>query len=899
MIEERRTKGARFRTDALQPPSREVRRRRLRASLLALMITSAAIVAIEPRANAASSATSPSWEVDVSTYVDVRPTPTGDVLTNPGACGPVDNLDSILKVGSAGDIRWRVNAHGSCSVSVSDSADVTYLSRVEPDVGTRVVEARGPAGEILWSRIAGWSPIWARPVIGRDGNPYFSVQRAHPGFLVGLDRNTGEQILDVPFQATELGAYDGGLVGAANATVRYIGYDGEQIGSYSQPGGGFVISAAGRAVGPDGTAFISGVTACPGPAILSKFTPAGLQWTWRGTDQLPCGLFGSGNGFDVAATPDGGVVVSYWRRDLTPVTAEVVSIGPDGSLRWQELVDAPAGTSGGAQLRVDNKGTVVAAYRRNHPCANNPARICVGTGIQSWTVTTGLQLHPTMTLSGPSNEYALHTFAIVPGHVVLSTNDINSAQADRVVGLSLPLIGADYQLGKLGAPVVSASLLATQTLGASSLPVVVETTPEVDAVEFDVSVTAPSRLVRGPLTKVGELGGRLIWTANVPTGERGVHHVTVRAHAAQAWTPFQPTTPAMFITKSAPPVPQVKLVRVSGNEGNLNERNVVELDASATNDDGGAKNLSFQWFGPTKGDPVDPLGFRAEGVKVTHYSVPEGPQTFILHVRDEDGNLGIARIPVCIACAARHVEVSNQDGTRAPLITGSASDFQTNGDGGTFRLSVRSERAVQWMNLVAETTKRAALSPPPGLVSPSDVWAWLGVLPGGQSADYYVSAGSVGSGVTVMASAGGSAMMWWTLFNTVAAVGGVRFEQVAKADPSRLYRVAKVIMQSTHVAFVSAAAEKGDVWGVARGVSSIIAGDSGVQHALIDLFASMGIATTQGAIKSFVTPLRLFGVAADVYRGLTELVADLYGPGSPATSVTALVQYGSDYKTKG
>jgi hypothetical protein len=332
------------------------------------------------------------WSFPVSAGGQMTVAPNGTVLDG----------EDCVELNPGGTELWSLTttlgfAQG-CWDSVADSAGNTYVLD-ENAKHELAIQSVDPIGNMRWGTTTGGRGPWrTTPVLGANGDVYFSVSGGKGTSVIGVDEQTGALTLEKSFDdVTGLYAYVNGLVVVDGPRqVDYLNYDGTVIHEYSTGSAISASTAYANAGGADGTVFLvgyEGSCSATSHASVEKLTPGGLAWTWTDPAQYCEGPL-------LAATPDGGVVFGrYPSIDFT-------SIDLGGKKRWSHEVTGPTGGvelgAGSPTLPVDVNGIVVLFSRVYYPCELGPSKECRGSQVDYLSETTGQPVLPQQLITASS-----------------------------------------------------------------------------------------------------------------------------------------------------------------------------------------------------------------------------------------------------------------------------------------------------------------------------------------------------------------------------------------------------------------------------------------------------------------------------------------------------------------
>lgn len=405
------------------------------------------------------------WVEPMGDDGQILPAPDGSIITT--KCSFHNNTDADVpyafqQLGFDGSLTWRRPSDGAdCLANIRDASGNDYAF-VTDSVGAHI-ESVNAGGMVRWLSAPLGNNIdrvyYATPALGTNGDVYFAVYNSFgDGYLAGVNEVTGAVTLDTSSAGgfpLFLGAYKSGLVVVNGSTVEYVGYDGTVTDSFASP----VDAPCGaEALGANGTVFIGGAPAGTDCGSMYKYevaeiTPSGVQWTWQDSAaNAAC------NNSQIAATPDGGVVVDETQATPSGNTcsatgAVVYSINSSGQVRWYQTLSTTTSTFAGSPL-VDTNGVVAIPTFASYPCTINAGNTCTEMQILFASQTSSAQSLPTITASDESAS-SLGSWgpyvAIGPNRVYVDAapyldNTTYPADGDGLAALAATGLGEDYRL---------------------------------------------------------------------------------------------------------------------------------------------------------------------------------------------------------------------------------------------------------------------------------------------------------------------------------------------------------------------------------------------------------------------------------------------------------------------
>jgi hypothetical protein len=363
-----------------------------------------------------------------------------------------DLLDvECADLSSGGSELWKLpNVAGSpqnCYYAVTDTEGNSYIFGLN-EKGESAVESVDSAGKARWTTTTGSYSQWrTTPVLGSNGDVYFSAFNGRSSEVLGLDEHTGAITLEDKFtDVTGLYAYAGGLVVVStDRDIEYLGYDGTVEHVYNTGPAISAYEAYSNSGGANGTVFVAGYgNGCGSSshASVEKVTPTGVAWTWTDTAEY-C------NPTLLAATPDGGVIFA---REKTNPSADYTSISPAGIERWTDVETGPTGTAeyGGIYpVRVDVNGVVALPAGVSYSCTRQPSEECPGAQVEYLTEGTGAPALPPLLITGSAEGgFSLISVATDTERIYLSGEAIedNVPVETAIFAFAVPGLGKDYQL---------------------------------------------------------------------------------------------------------------------------------------------------------------------------------------------------------------------------------------------------------------------------------------------------------------------------------------------------------------------------------------------------------------------------------------------------------------------
>jgi hypothetical protein len=411
---------------------------RVRPSTGLLAITLAATLSLGFPAADQADVPGASWTDALGSAGPIAVAPNGNVLTSD--CNDVARSGSYV---------WRlpdVSAQPpSCGgAGITDSEGNSYVMTIDSSSGEAVAESLDPSGAVRWKTLTnGFVPFRTGPVLGADGDVYFSAWDGGNPKVLGYDEKTGAKTFEQSYEdVTGLHAWTGGLVIVdTDSRIAYVRYDGSLEDEYSTGEPISAYEAYSNAGGANGTVFVAGYDGgCDSAshASVEEVTPAGVAWTW--TDPATyCSQTG------LAATTDGGVVLA---RD--DGGAEFTSLNAAGTTRWTQHPSGPIGPATGAgyfPVRVDARGVVALPTMIIYHCAAQPTEECSGDQVEFATQQTGATAAAPVQLTGGTEfGYTLSSIAIDAGRLYAdgSIDEMNNPAS--LASFAVPNLAVDYQL---------------------------------------------------------------------------------------------------------------------------------------------------------------------------------------------------------------------------------------------------------------------------------------------------------------------------------------------------------------------------------------------------------------------------------------------------------------------
>jgi hypothetical protein len=323
------------------------------------------------------------------------------------------------------------------------------------------IRSIGPSGRPRWtspdleSDITSTDHDYDSPVIGHDGNVYFSARNGFRGYVVRADADTGtvRTLKDLRSDAyVGLSAYNKGLaLTGGRGSVEYVDYSGDSIAHYDPPVGDLytVPLNAGDSAGEVYVAGRSRASGCSGSAsgddlfIVAKYAPSGRQWTWSVPSWSGC--------WQGTATPmpDGAVLVTYVDDHGD---GRAAAIGADGTELWEH----PAlGNGYLVRPAVDINGVVAVPNTEQYDCITRPER-CQRLRIDFLDSKTGIPRMSPIWVRGETAAVRVGTGAIPFPRIALGKdrlyveaqpewgNTSPSTLASGLASISVPGLGEDY-----------------------------------------------------------------------------------------------------------------------------------------------------------------------------------------------------------------------------------------------------------------------------------------------------------------------------------------------------------------------------------------------------------------------------------------------------------------------
>jgi hypothetical protein len=345
--------------------SRQSRPQRLAARWSVLPVVASIALALvlvgAARGDAAIASSTAAWIVQKPPASLPETTPSGDVFLRNTQGESVGGLSNLMRLTPAGSLVWQLpptEPTRPIYPSATDAQGNTYVGVVDGD-GLNYFESFDSSGTKRWTTSSlGTGCCGFVPALGWNGNVYI-FRLVYPGpvaHVLGFDTATGAQTLDLPVGSLyALFAYpDGLIVVNSGGIVEYYSYHGELLAQV-YGGSAVSLSAGSAASGGNGKVFLGGYSSYDAcftarqPNVV-EITPAGVQWTWTGPPDLNCGL-------DLAATPDGGVILMSFRSNV------YFSISAEGTTRWMYAPSPPVPSNVTARPPVvDSTGSVAVPF---------------------------------------------------------------------------------------------------------------------------------------------------------------------------------------------------------------------------------------------------------------------------------------------------------------------------------------------------------------------------------------------------------------------------------------------------------------------------------------------------------------------------------------------------------
>lgn len=388
--------------------------------------------------------------------------PDGDALV--ASCETSGNPSELVdqRLTSDGTPLWQLFRSeadpGGCPGLVSDAGGNTYLLGFDSQQHS-VAQSVDHAGHSRWATPTGNASGGGNsPVLGANGSVFFEGFDGLGAFVLGFDTASGTATYHQNLAGIAgLHAYQSGLAEVSDYDgVAYYGYDGSLTNLIDPTPAITNSEPSSNAGGAAGTVFMAGYGGdCHGSYLsVSKITPAGRAWTWTDTSAA-CG------GPSIAATPDGGVVLSV-STGQTDGSVIATSLSADGVLRWQQTI-AGAERNGINQVLVDANGVVTLQSHDEYPDPSNPSVLHLGVEAQFLSAQTGQSVFPTIEATDPDNgDFQMSLgggVSIGTGRVYIPES--GSASINSVSAYSVPGLGQDYQ------SVLQASLTSSSGGGGS------------------------------------------------------------------------------------------------------------------------------------------------------------------------------------------------------------------------------------------------------------------------------------------------------------------------------------------------------------------------------------------------------------------------------------------------
>jgi hypothetical protein len=455
--------------------------------LMLVVVLSAASILVGPTSAGADPATRAEglpgalWTTPLSDEGTPIPTPTGRVIAAscPGSLQPV-NAPEMLSLTPAGDTAWFATRGGgnlACRYAVTDTAGNTYFNDVDA-ADNALIRSRNAAGDLRWSIPDNYATDsnYDQPVLGADGNVYFTGTNGATDQVIGVNETTGAVVLDRSYgYISALYAYRDGLMIVTSGSVRYLAYDGTVVSTYSTTP---FVSAEGYAAyapGGDGSVYVAGYPhPCNGgvmPQTLSveRFTPAGRAWSWSENAQPSCTFL------RLAGTPDGGVVFG---RDYgaSSTATEFTSLDAGGAPRWTRHGPGPSSFFANNHVfspRVDTMGNVALPYSFDVLCSTSSLQNCAQARIDFVAQATGVATRPAVPITDPpmTDAFLLDDFALDTGRMYVTRS--RHSGSPSVSAYDAPGLGQDYRVGLELATIGSAVAPGGGTLPPPELEVTV------------------------------------------------------------------------------------------------------------------------------------------------------------------------------------------------------------------------------------------------------------------------------------------------------------------------------------------------------------------------------------------------------------------------------------------
>jgi lysophospholipase L1-like esterase len=455
------------------------------------------------------------WTVPMGLPGGTTVAPDGDVLV--ASCETSGNPLELVaqRLASSGNPWWQLFRSqvfpGSCPGLVGDAAGNTYLQGFDSE-HNNVAQSIDQTGRIRWATsIGNASGGGNSPVLGANGSVFFEAFDGLSAFILGFDTTSGTVTYHQNLAGLAgLHAYTSGLAEVGDGdSVAYYGYDGSLINVIEPIPAITNSEPSSNTGGAAGTVFVAGYAAdCHSSHIsISKITPVGRAWTWTDASST-CG------GPSIAATPDGGVVlsVSTGQADGSLIAT---SLNTDGILRWQRTISG-AERNGSNQVLVDANGVIALQTHYEYPDPQNPSVLHLGVKVQFLSAPTGDPVLPTLSATDPSNQDFQMTLG---GGVSIGTGRVyipESGTAPTSVSAYLVLgLGQDYQS-------VLQALLTASSGGGSNPPTTGDGGPP--------TVQQPPPPPPAPARTYAALGDSYSAGQGIPPFESGTHTSHNKCH---------------------------------------------------------------------------------------------------------------------------------------------------------------------------------------------------------------------------------------------------------------------------------------------------------------------------------------------------------------------------------
>jgi hypothetical protein len=357
--------------------------------------------------------------------------------------------EKCVDLDSAGNELWRLPPSGTapqtCADSLIDSEGNAYVFAVNGAETEGVIESVTPTGQSRWSTPTGaYVPGRTKPVLGANGDVYFSAWNGLTSEVIGVSAQTGAVALERGFaDVTGLYAYaDGLIVINTDSEVVYTDYAGNAEHEYSTGSAISAYEAYSSAGGAGGAVFVAGYEGFCGStshASIEKFTTVGHAWTWTDPAEY-CAQT------TLSATPDGGVVFG---RAKTNPSADFTSVDPNGNERWSDNVSGPTGTAeagGYFPVWVAVNGVVALTARIQYPCAG-PRSDCPGALVEYLSEADGTAALPRRVITTSAEEgfvFARVAFAAGRTYVSGETLEGGGALERALFAFSTPGLERSY-----------------------------------------------------------------------------------------------------------------------------------------------------------------------------------------------------------------------------------------------------------------------------------------------------------------------------------------------------------------------------------------------------------------------------------------------------------------------